>query len=224
MAAFDTVFASTDPFGTPFQPSVAQKALLFPVSCALKEAQLEALASAAAVVGEHEAYSVCTEDQSGETFEISLGDFATYDAAMRPSHGVLENAVFSQEGTWGLLFSCEHHVLAGGPTEFVETLLDHFPRSEEAPQTIHVTPDIEPFTGTDIDDIAAHYLNQGAHATEPLVGLVAREQVGSFVAEWRRERDDWGHNIEWLPRLLEHLYGAEESQNLMLRAGLRSER
>jgi hypothetical protein len=113
--AFGAVFASKDPFGTPFQPSIAQRALLYPVSCELEEGQFAALASAAAVVGEREAFHLLTEVDDAEfriSLEFPLDDYPSYAGAMQVSWP-LEAAVFSREGTWGLLFSEEHHLVAG---------------------------------------------------------------------------------------------------------------
>ena len=135
-----------------------------------------------------------------------------------------EAAVFSCEGTWGLLFSREHHLVAGGAPEFTETLLERFPASANPPATLDVTPEVDearPGRGdpADIDDVAVYYETHG-NRSEPLVGVAARDQVGSFASEVRRQRDDYGTSPAWLGLLLEHLYGQIEACEILTRAGL----
>jgi hypothetical protein len=228
--AFAAVFASSDPFGQPFHPAVEARALLFPVSFFLNEPQFKAFSAAVRTTGESTCYLQITEVADDSEFaavlELPLDDFATYLETTTKVLLPLENALWSCHGGWGLLFSHEHHLLLGGPRLFVDTLLDAFPRSEDAPLSIEVTPDLEPWAADDSpdgEDLAAHYIEQGARHSEPLVGLSAREQVGAFVVEVRRWRDDWGTRIDWLPGLLEHLYGQQESRQLLFRAGLERE-
>lgn len=223
--AFGAVFASNDPFGTPFQPSVAQKALLYPVNNELEEGQFEALALAAAVIGEAEAYYLnpyVVEDYP-ISFEFSLGDYTSYAGAMSVCW-ILEAAVFSRAGTWGLLFSDEHHLVAGGPPEFMEALLERFPATVNPPMTVDISPEVaeaRPGRGgpTDIDDLGAYFWEHGKRI-EPPVDVAARDQVGSFASEVRRWRDDYGMNPAWLGILLEHLYGQAEAREILVRASL----
>ena len=40
---------------------------------------------------------------------------------------MLENAIYSTSGTWGLLFSHERHAVLGGPTQFVRAITEMLP-------------------------------------------------------------------------------------------------
>jgi hypothetical protein len=227
--AFSSVFASKDPFGTPFQPDVERKALLYPVSDKLERGQFDALSGAAAAVGEDAAYHLITEledEDMAAALELPLDDYAVYAAAMQASHPLLERALFSRQGTWGLLFSRENHLLAGGPARFIDLLLDRFPAAESPPVMIDVSPeDMQrlPEGLSDIDDVAAYFGEHGTRA-EPLSGLGTRDQVGAFAVEVRRWQDDYGTNPAWFERLLEHLYGPSEAARILAPAGLEDRR
>ena len=45
-------------------------------------------------------------------------------------------------------------------------------------------------------------------------------QIREFLATWKDYRERWSSKIDWLPRLLTHLYGEERAQRLLTDAGL----
>ena len=47
-----------------------------------------------------------------------------------------------------------------------------------------------------------------------------RQQVEDFLAVWKQNQTRFGSNLDWLPRMLEHVYGEGHAQELMVRAGL----
>jgi len=224
-AGFGQVFVDSDPFGTPFAAQAESRAILFPVRF-LDEEQVSALSSAAATIGERNAFLQWTEGPESGVVELPL-EYTIYKTLIAGA-GALENRLCSTQGTWGLLFSHEDHVVVGGTHAFVEALLDRFPPVQEAPVSYDVSPDMESWGESEApgsarllaEDMAAHYERQGARRT-PLIGVSARDQGASFVAEVRRWRDAYGADIAWLPGLLAHIYGPSEAELMLDRAGLR---
>jgi len=45
-------------------------------------------------------------------------------------------------------------------------------------------------------------------------------QVENFLATWKKNQTRFGGNMDWLPRLLKHVYGDEQAQELIAKAGL----
>jgi hypothetical protein len=220
--SFDLVFADSDPFGAPFTERVEGRAILFPVRYRFDAEQFSALVTAAGAMGEHTAYCRSTEAATDEIVELPL-DYAVYKG-VRDTTPTDENCLCSTHGTWGLLFSHEDHVVVGGVPAFVDRLLDGFPPIHDAPVSFDVTSEMEPWSpegAADATDMVAHYESQGARRTPPLIGVSAREQGAAFVAEVRRWRHDNGATIDWLPGLLAHIYGENDAQLMLDRAGLR---
>jgi hypothetical protein len=139
------VFRSLDPFDEPFQPGVASRLVLFPTNgYTLEESQFAALARAAQAAGETEGICVMTEfvDFSNPPVQydharFSFSSFPSY-AGLRvnvagfnePTPILLENAIISDRGEWGILFSQESHALLGGRPAFVEAFKSSYSRAE----------------------------------------------------------------------------------------------
>lgn len=128
---FRAVFSSADPFGAPFSSAMSSRAILFPVAFILDRGQFAALFEAAAAVGEREVLLSVVEGSSsgrvrGPHWRVGASDYDEYCALGEP--GVLENALYSPSGLWGLLVSHEQHALVGGKQEFISTLEASFPK------------------------------------------------------------------------------------------------
>jgi hypothetical protein len=136
-SAFARVFVNPDPFDAPFTNAMEARALLYPVAYTLERNEYDAVAQAARVVGDS---AMCLsipdiDDHSNHPeypahWLLEFRDFAQYEKL--PRVGILENALYSPTGEWGLLISHEQHMVVGGSAEFVETMVRGFPGAERA--------------------------------------------------------------------------------------------
>lgn len=136
-AAFEAVFCMADPFGRPFRDEVEARDLLYPVGFRLDEEEFRALAEAAGKLGEGRAFLSEVEGYSGSKWatrnhwEIDLGVYPYPQLASQGFIDVMENAIYSTAGTWGLLISHEQHALIGGPPLFVSSLRGQLDRDHQ---------------------------------------------------------------------------------------------
>ena len=124
--SFARVFAGTDPSRDVFTSSIPSRRLLYPLAYLLDEAEFLAVSLASKALGEESMLLSVVEEFDGNDGEKArhweLGhSFADY--CHLPEVGVLENAIYSPQGSWGLMISSEQHALLGGNAEFVETVI-----------------------------------------------------------------------------------------------------
>jgi hypothetical protein len=175
--SFDRVFAAAAPFGEPFAPVMEARAILFPVHYQMGRALARAIRKGSTRLHESSFYfSVLERPQAEEQdrpyhWHIPFDQLREYDALGYPF--VVENAIYSTSGTWGLIFSHEHHAIIGGPAAFVEG-----------------------------------------------VTKSGDKQAERFVKAWKENQDRFGSKLDWLPRLLVHVYGDERTGKLLAEAGL----
>jgi hypothetical protein len=164
---FRKLFRTTDPFDEPLAPEVEARALLFPVGYLLDREQLAAVLAAARSVGD-DTFCVSVTEHTREDgnannghWKLAYWEVEEYLALSKV--GVLENAVYSPQGTWGILLSQEQHGVVGGTEVFVGQLRATFPGFQRS--------------------------------------------VEAFLAFWRENERRHRANLEWVPRLLAHVYG-----------------
>lgn len=133
-AVFEAVFRTADPFGLPFQDEVEARDLLYPVGFRLDEDEFRAVAEAAGKLGEGRAFLSEVEGSSGSRWaarnhwEIDLGVYPYPQLASEGFIDIMESAIYSTAGTWGLLISHEQHAVAGGSPLFVSSLREQLAR------------------------------------------------------------------------------------------------
>lgn len=136
--AFNSVFKSRNPFGEMFQDKISERLLLYP-TCGtyLDEVQFRAVIESAKhvddmgfYISEVEAEPDCftlpdvNEIYHPAHWECSLSsEFQDY----RDLTLVLNNAIYSKKGTWGVLVSHEDHAVLGGNTIFVNEFKRNYP-------------------------------------------------------------------------------------------------
>lgn len=133
------LFASLDAFGRPFTSALPARLLLCRTDgCMLRRDQFEALAAAAASVGDTDATAIETEDLNLdqppavlEQVRFSLGSYARYRQYRNDGHFLVENAIVPDTGRWAVLISQEWHALLGGQPEFVREFTRHYPPAAE---------------------------------------------------------------------------------------------
>ena len=100
-SCFGQVFVDSDPFGTPFAAQVESRAILFPIRFFLDEEQFSALSSAAAAIGERNAFHQWTEDTRPGPGVVELPlEYPIYSSLIT-GVGALENRLCSTHGTFG---------------------------------------------------------------------------------------------------------------------------
>lgn len=138
--AFERVFASMDFLDAPFQNSVERRLILFPTGLEeLEKQQFEALGGAAFRLGDREAFVTSIKPgPEGWSEDAYFHGITAFDDSAYASYSssetapaLLEHALYSPQGAWGLLTSDAEHAVVGGPTDFIEDLLSAIPRSED---------------------------------------------------------------------------------------------
>jgi hypothetical protein len=211
------IFASLDPFGQPFTPAAAERALLFPISYELEPGQLAALGRAAGSVGEETFFlESLVADEDERYWEIPLRDKKPY----KRIGDLFQSAIFSSDGRWGMLISDEDHAVIGGPPEFMAVVAAEFPPTEEPAQHFW-GPSHDPFEDAP-KEASFEDLYERLVSTSSPIPMRSGEPFGdaqalAFIEFWKVQRDASPVG-EWLPDLLSHVYGQDRAQSL-LRAG-----
>src|SRR5437867_9970612 len=131
--AFDQVFGSGNPFECVFTPTIEARMIVFPVHYMMESAVARAITNASDYLNEPGFYlSVIERPKADEQdrpyhWEILFSQLQEYRTLGYPF--VLENAIYSKYGTWGLMFSHEQHALLGGPADFVQEITKAVPGS-----------------------------------------------------------------------------------------------
>ena len=136
---YGEIFNSNDPFGQMFQQEVVGRLLIYPTDGTyLDELQFNALNESVKATGDSGFYISEVEAEpdpfimSNEN-EIyhpahwvcdSLINFEDY----RDLTIVLDNAMFSKQGKWGVLVSNEGHAVLGGTMEFINHFKQLYPK------------------------------------------------------------------------------------------------
>lgn len=177
---FDRVFVAENPFDPLFTSAIEARMILFPVHNVMDRLIARAIKKASSLVNETSFYlSVLERPDAAEQdrpyhWLIPFSQLEEYRELGYPF--VLENAIYSPSGTWGVMFSHARHAVLGGPRQFVQAVTETLPNSVS--------------------------------------------QVDKFIATWKQNQERFGSNLDWLPRLLEHVYGEERAQEMLVKAGL----
>jgi hypothetical protein len=115
--AFLKVFAGTNPYDEPFQPNVTPRLLLYPFRWYLGDPWLTPLVENMEILGEEgffvSALSRPSEEENIQSYHwyIPLSEAGKYGSVVYSQ----ENAIYSTNGTWGIICSDEDHAIIGGP-------------------------------------------------------------------------------------------------------------
>ncbi|MFC5404410.1 hypothetical protein [Cohnella soli] len=132
---FGETFKSNQPFGQMFQHDVTSRLLIYPTDGTyLDEQQFIALIESIKAIGESGFYISEVEAEpdpfvlpnNNEMYHPAhwICDFPITIDEYRDLTIVLDNALFSKNGKWGMLISNEGHAVLGGTNEFI----NHFKR------------------------------------------------------------------------------------------------
>ncbi len=129
--SWERIFITTDPFTFPFRSSIQRCVIFYPTEgYHLTEAQFKAMTAAARTIGE-EGFVISVVEYAEDFFK--QGDhwwcqFPSYEDYLNLPL-VLENAIYSIKGNWGIVISHEDHGVVGGTEEFINQVREQYPQA-----------------------------------------------------------------------------------------------
>lgn len=129
---YNKVFNSNDPFGQIFSDEIPHRLLVCTIpSPYLDEELLRAVTCAARFVGDEYFYISEVEGRSIHTFldenHWKLKIDVTYDEYSRTTPPILfENAIYSPNGSWGILVAHDDFAVIGGNEIFISTIKENY--------------------------------------------------------------------------------------------------
>lgn len=135
--SFDLVFKNNDPFDAMFQPTIEKRLLLYPTDgYVFTREQFDALIHTLEKMGETSFYVSEIEGKNSFSADQMPGMYQckhwevqlpiSYDEYVK-SRVIIENAIYSVEGKWGIIISQEEHAVLGGSSNFIETFKTLYP-------------------------------------------------------------------------------------------------
>jgi hypothetical protein len=129
------VFKNLDAYEVAFTPEIECRFVLFPVDhyrltkdqfVALGRAAVEAVHDNSAYLFDVEQWTKFGWDRKRrEYWLLSLDDYEAYENPPDDANIVIiQNAIVSTSGRWGMVISDENHAIVGGSKEFVSRFLD----------------------------------------------------------------------------------------------------
>jgi len=138
--AFYKIFKNTDPFGRMFNDSIIQKILLCPTNgYYLSKEQFYAVMNTSKSLGERSFYLYELEDwilenkDKKSNYSFGHGELSNEISYEKYKNLkiVLENALYSTSGNWGVIISHEDHAVMGGTDYFIELFKEAYPQWEQ---------------------------------------------------------------------------------------------
>jgi hypothetical protein len=141
-AAFRKVFRSFEPYGSPFQPSVAGRLLIYQTDpwattpWGLNDVGLGALLRAADDQDLERAFVAVVDPQDCRWDDnlYVLAPLST-DSYLHspPNHAwpIVPHALYPANGAWGIIGADESHVLVGGSEQFIVDLSGHLDQTQD---------------------------------------------------------------------------------------------
>jgi hypothetical protein len=134
--AFDHIFKTLDPFTQAAQPDVPVRRVLYPTfGYHLDANQYEALTGALFDCGEQEFFISIVEYELKYNGPFTAGDHWICESPSYTEYTnlplVLENALYSINGLWGILVSHENHALMACHTSFWDVFQKYYPDWEQ---------------------------------------------------------------------------------------------
>ena len=209
----DRVFTTLDPFDAPFSEDVVERGLLFPVSYQLEPAQIAIVRAAAKGVGDESIFLESRVDSTPDAFywEFSADGEGPYDVI----ESVLENAIFSSSGKWGMTISEEDHAVIGGVPEFMQMIAESFPATKSPSRHMFRHPtELEPAADASLDEILEEFVAKSDAIPMATDQPFGDGQALAFISFWKA-LSSGGLTQPWLPTLLRHIYGAEHAEHLL---------
>lgn len=132
-ANFDKVFTGDDAYGEPFHKEIKERQLLFPYRYQLKWEEygpwVDPIIKTLRDFGEKGFFVSAinrpkvADQKSPYHFYVPIDEILLYGRKIYDQ----ENAVYSENGLWGIICSDEDHALIGGPRRLIDNLLSFVP-------------------------------------------------------------------------------------------------
>lgn len=123
----DSVFASIDPYGSPFHEDIQYKLLLYEFTYGIEKNDIwfHPLVESIRSLGEEGFYVSLLRRSSEEPshWYVPLAEAHEYIKVVLPA----ENTIYSVHGKWGLICSEEDHAVIGGPEKFISIIYEAIP-------------------------------------------------------------------------------------------------
>lgn len=142
--AFHCVFSKSDPFSDPFHKTLSERVLIFPTKgYYLQENQFHALMK---TIGESTFF---VSESEGDSFNLSQDFHSELSAQHWIAENtvsyegyqsmplVVENALYSPQGEWGLQISHEDHAILAGNSLFIDSFKEAYPEWKEDKDKFH---------------------------------------------------------------------------------------
>ncbi|MFA6535244.1 MAG: hypothetical protein WCS92_03245 [Candidatus Babeliales bacterium] len=134
---YSKIFRNNNPFGPMFESSIEQKIILCPTDgYCLTQEQFYAIMQAARSLNESEFYFSevewgCFENKESEICDHKscykrISTLISYEEYCKTPK-VLENAIYSVNGIWGVIISHEDHAVLGGRSNFIDLFKKNYP-------------------------------------------------------------------------------------------------
>ncbi|CAG0976429.1 hypothetical protein GPROT1_01959 [Gammaproteobacteria bacterium] len=131
---FRKIFQCTASFGEMFTSNMVARAILFPVFPQLTLLEFQALSYAARAGGDPCAYLSLLDRIDDMNYvqhwQVSLESGEEY-SNLKTANSVLENALYSPDGKWGIRLTLQRFAVVGGSLAFIETLFNQLSSSVE---------------------------------------------------------------------------------------------
>jgi hypothetical protein len=129
-SAWEKVFQGSDPFEWPFQEKFSMGRVFYPTDgYHLTRRQFFAVKEALKQIGSLGFFVFVVESEGLLFLERNWGHWTCDDPSYEEYFAlplVLENAIYSGDGQWGILISHEMHALISGSPEFLVALAGHY--------------------------------------------------------------------------------------------------
>ena len=129
--AFGSVFdLDADAVMQPLRDEASARAVLWLDGCDPSSIEFDAIRAAALAVGDTECFVTSTEDRvfhDDRTWRVPLSEYPYPRMRLGGWSYGQRNAIYSVSGTWGVMIYGECEAIAGGPPEFIDTLLAVLP-------------------------------------------------------------------------------------------------
>lgn len=180
---FEEVFRLVPPHGYLFTEKIRSRAILYPVDPILSAQQLHPLKDAILNCGENSFYLSILDRLADAGFdshwEVPLEAISEYQEG-QGAFSVLENALYSKRGRWGLRLDPEGYGIAGGSPDFLDVLFDNLlPSSEE--QAIKFLAESDIVVNRD-EELIPFLIDLIKHIYGPDVGEVLLRRAGVIRA------------------------------------------
>lgn len=136
------VFVNDYPFDNTFSFNITERLIVFPCGNYIEPTLIEGLIAAASELGEQNCYltNLFLYEDTTNHYYLSLPElyeeYVNLSCKILPEERLdldcwIEYVIYSEQGTWGLMVSHEHHGMLGGSSQFINKIREFVPDLDE---------------------------------------------------------------------------------------------